>query len=82
MKYLPLALLTSCTDLPEECQPQIDHFEEVCSRSEVIGSNDNRELYEALDRVQACTGDQVHAVCSDPGLWSKPSVTWYTGDSE
>jgi len=76
MKLLPgIALIASCTGIPGECEPQLERAELACDSASVVGENDNRELYKAVDDLKACVGEDVRVVCSDDSWQNILTVT-------
>ena len=73
MNKLLLPLLIGCTDIPEECQPQLDRTEQACQSATVIGANPNEGLYTAIDELKACVGEDVKVICSNPG-YGEPKI--------
>lgn len=82
-KYL-LSFIVGCSaiDLDDEaqerCGDKIDRVEEVCEQADVIGTNDNSELYKAVDDLKECIGYNVRVICSDPG-YGEPKVLTIKG---
>lgn len=70
MNKLPLLALLGCSQVPEECQPQLDRTTEACESADVIGTHENKELHKAVDDLKACIGYDVKVICSDDG-WQK-----------
>lgn len=68
-KYL-LPLLIGCTEVPEECQPQLDRTEQACDNASVVGTNSNPELHSTIDDLRECLSYDVRIVCNDDG-WQK-----------
>lgn len=64
MKYL-LPFLAACSSVPEECEPQLEKVEQVCDSASVVGKNDNKDLYEAIDQFKLCAGDAYKVICHD-----------------
>lgn len=70
MKYL-LPLLAACSPIPgelaERCSEEIAAVDEACDNADVRGTNENKELYSAVDAAKDCIGDEVKVICSDDG---------------
>ncbi len=70
---LPALALIGCTkvnsNLPdtttERCDSEIQAVIEACEGANVIGTNDNLELFKAVNEAKACFGDRVKITCSD-----------------
>lgn len=83
MRLLPTLALTACTkvtsNLPdttaERCAPQIQQVIDACEGAKsVIGTNDNKELYSAVDAAKQCLGERVRIICHDTGFNRSVSV--------
>jgi hypothetical protein len=67
MKALPLFLLTSCLSTPPECEDELTKVERACASASVVGSNENKELYDAVREFKQCAGERFKLICSDDG---------------
>ena len=74
MKYL-LPLMIGCSQVPEECQPQLARTEQECQSASVIGENNNTELYRAINELKSCVGEEIKVVCSAPSRLTDNRLT-------